>query len=472
MLKRNLQVTGLLLTILWTSLTAQAPLVHAEVADRAGQVTVTVPGKSTGNRNNVAQERAIAVNNLPKAELKGALQFTAAQIIDANRVQLKIGEYSVQEPDKSVFLVRNGANADLQKLTLDKSGDNTSGEYSDYGGLNAAFLTTDATASLDSCTITTNGIGASGIFATGLNGKVRAYNTVVTTASDASRGLVATAGASISAGKLQINTSGKDSAALFAYGDDATVLISGSQLATTGTDSPLVYSMGTISLVTSSGTAAESEIAFVEGNNDLTLDAVNLTGGKKYGILLYGSLSKDAVPGTGVLAVRNSTLTSTAPEGLFYVTNTKAAASLENCTLNFKGENAIRVEAGPWGTPGVNGADFVLSLIKQKLNGNIVVDKLSTLTLNLGQESDWSGRVVSAGPVPKVNVNMKVLSRWSLGGDVHLDAFDDVDLKLSNIESNGYNIYYNPKNKSNKWLEGRAYRLIGGGKLVPELPRK
>lgn len=472
MLKQNLQVTGLLLTILCTGLTGQEPLVYSAAVEGAVPAVVGVQGKLSGTRDKVAQDRAAAVSNLPKAEQQKPLQFTAEQIVDAERVRIQGGAFSVAEPDKSVFLVRNGADADLQKLNLNKSGDNTSGEYSDYGGLNAAFLTTDATASLDGCTIETNGTGASGVFATGMKGKVRAYNTVVTTGADASRGLVATAGASISAGKLQINTAGKDSAALFAYGDDATLLISASQLATTGTDSPLVYSMGTISLVTSSGTAAESEIAFLEGNNDLTLDAVNLTGGKKYGILLYGSLSKDTVPGTAVLAVRNSTLTSTAPEGLFYVTNTKAAASLENCVLNFKGENAIRVEAGPWGTPGVNGADFTLSLIKQKLNGNIMVDKLSTLMLNLGQGADWSGRIEYAGPVSRVDVNMNTLSRWSLGGDVHLDAFDDADLKLSNIESNGYNIYYNPKNKANKWLEGRAYRLMGGGKLAPELRKK
>ena len=411
--------------------------------------------------------RTAVAASLPRAEKHTPVQFTATQVIDGTSIVMQGTPVEATEPDHSVFLIQNGANVVLQRMALTKRGDNASGEYTD-SGLNAAVLTADATASLDSCTVFSAGSGASGIFATGTAGKVRAHNTTVTTEKDSSRALMAVTGATISANKMILTTAGKESPALVAYGDDASLLVSESQITTTGEDSPCVYSLGTVSLVTSTGTAAKSEMAVVEGSNDLTLDAVKLTGGTKYGILLYATLWEDSDPGTAVLAVRNSTLTSTAPEGLFYVTNTRAAVSLENSTLNYNGDVVARVAAGPWGTPGKNGARFDLTLTRQTLNGNILADKLSRVTINLGQGGVWNGTVNADAAAIEADVNLDALARWSLGGDAHLNVFTDDDLKLDNITGNGYNIYYNKKNKANKWLEGKRYKLSGGGMLAPE----
>ncbi|MCH4157680.1 MAG: hypothetical protein LKF34_03660 [Acidaminococcaceae bacterium] len=415
----------------------------------------------------VQAERAAVAASLPQAEKHAPVQFTAVQIIDGVPVTMQGTPVTATSPDQSAFLIQHGANVVLQKMEITKSGDNASGEYTD-GGLNAAVLTTDANASLDTCTVTSDGTGASGIFASGMAGKVRAHNTTVSTSGEASRALAAVNGATISANKMTLTTAGKESPALFAFGDDASLLVSDSKITTTGADSPCVYSLGTVSLVTSTATATNSEMAVVEGSNDLTLDAVKLTGGKKYGLLLYASLWEDADPGTAVLAVRNSTLTSTAPAGLFYVTNTKAAVTLENSVLNYSGDVVAQVGAGPWGTPGRNGAIFDLTLTKQQLNGNIVADKLSKVSINLAQGSTWNGTVNTDASAREANVNMHALANWSLSGDAHLNIFTDDDLKLENVASNGYRIYYNAKNKANKWLEGKRYKLSDGGQLVPE----
>lgn len=415
----------------------------------------------------VPVDRKAVAASLPRADKHTPVQFTATQIIDGVPLTMVGTSVESTDPDHSAFLIQHGATVTLQKMTVTKRGDNTSGEYTD-SGLNAAVLTADATASLDNCSVSTDGSGASGIFATGTAAKVRAHNTTVTTEKDSSRALMAVTGATISANRMTLATAGKESPALVAYGEDASLLVSESQITTTGEDSPCVYSLGTVSLVTSTGTAAQSELAVVEGSNNLTLDAVKLTGGKKYGILLYATLWEDADPGTAVLAVRNSTLTSTAPEGMFYVTNTRAAVSLENSTLNYNGDVVARVAAGPWGTPGKNGARFDLTLTRQTLNGNILADKLSQVALNLGQGGTWNGTVNADGEAMEANVNMDKLASWSLGGDAHLNVFTDDDLTLENVTGNGYNIYYNKKNKANKWLEGKRYKLSGGGMLAPE----
>jgi hypothetical protein len=109
-----------------------------------------------------------------------------------------------------------------------------------------------------------------------------------------------------------------------------------------------------------------------------------------------------------------------------------------------------------------------LTLTKQQLNGNIVADKLSKVSINLAQGSTWNGTVNTDASAREANVNMHALANWSLSGDAHLNIFTDDDLKLENVASNGYRIYYNAKNKANKWLEGKRYKLSDGGQLVPE----
>ena len=419
----------------------------------------------TGKQVPTAKEQAVL--NLPHAEEAKAVQFIATNIIDGVKEKMVQSSITATDPDYSAVLVRNKGHLDLENISIDKSGDNTSGEYSDYAGLNAALLTTDAEASLDKCMVTTSGVGASGIFATGVLSHIRVHATGITTAKEASKGLAATAGATISANKLQITTMGKDSPAVFAYGDDATVLLSDAQIQTQGENSPIVNSVGTVSLVNTKGTALHSEMAILEGTNNLTLETTQLTGGKKWGVLLYASLFGTDDAGTAVFSARNSTLNSVVDGPLFYVTNTRAALTLENATLNYQGDVLVNVAAGPWGAPGNNGAIFDLTVTRQKLNGNIVVDKLSEASVNLNQGAIWNGTVNSENTAKDANVNMNALAAWSLSGDAYLDVFTDDDLTLANVESNGYNIYYQPKNKANKWLHGKAYRLSGGGRIGP-----
>ena len=64
-----------------------------------------------------------------------------------------------------------------------------------------------------------------------------------------------------------------------------------------------------------------------------------------------------------------------------------------------------------------------------------------------------------------ISLSLSSDSTWSLTGNSYLTTFSDDDTTLSNIQSNGYNIYY--KSSANSWLNGATVALNGGGKLIP-----
>ena len=64
---------------------------------------------------------------------------------------------------------------------------------------------------------------------------------------------------------------------------------------------------------------------------------------------------------------------------------------------------------------------------------------------------------------------MDKTSKWTLAADSYLESIQfekTVEKGIKQINSKGYNIYYNPKNPANAALAGKTYSLKGGGLLL------
>ena len=147
----------------------------------------------------------------------------------------------------------------------------------------------------------------------------------------------------------------------------------------------------------------------MEGLNTIDIDSSTLTStitGKTAsdpianGAIIYQSTSGDAESTTGESATFNatdSTLRSAIESGsMFYLTNTKAIVTLKNTNLDFDSSKAALLTAtgndsNNWGQAGSNGADVTLNAIEQTLEGNIVVDTISSVSLSLADGSTWTG---------------------------------------------------------------------------------
>ena len=369
--------------------------------------------------------------------------------------------YTSTTSDESAILVKNGGNLTLEDADITKSGDTTNTEESEFYGINAGILVTKAsTATIKNINITISAKGSNAVFSTGEDSKITISNsTITTTGSSSSRGLDATYGGEIIANNVNIKTSGASSATLATDRGEGCVTVKDSKLETNGKGSPLIYSTGLISITNTKGVANNSQMVVVEGKNSASIlnstlsasGAGNRNNVDNAGVMIYQSASGDASNGTGNFTSKNSILEilkdskyyQTAP--MFFVTNTSAIINLENTNLIFGSNILLNIgKTSEWGNNGSNGGVVTLNAKNQKLAGNILVDSISTLTLNL-EDSIYEGAINSENTAKSISVSLDRDSTITLTADSYITSLNDSDSSYSNINFNGYKLYVNGK---------------------------
>lgn len=368
--------------------------------------------------------------------------------------------YTTSESDKSVILVENGGNLTLDSAEVSKTGgDSSNTENSEFYGVNAGILVIEnSTATIKTATIATNAKGSNAVFSTGTDSKIYiSDSTITTTGSSSSRGLDATYGGYIEADNVKITTQGGSCATLATDRGEGTVIAKNSKLETNGSGSPIIYSTGDISITNTEGTANGSQMVVIEGKNTATVTNSTLTASAQgnrgdtdqAGIMIYQSMSGDAGEGTGTFTAKNSSLSvqsgskyyKTAP--MFFITNTDAVINLNNCKLSY-GSNILISSKGTseWGKSGSNGGNVTLNAENQTLEGNIEIDNISTLIMNLSSSS-YSGTINADNTAKSIALKLDTNSSITLTGDSYVTSLDDSDSSYSNINFNGYKLYVN-----------------------------
>ena len=369
--------------------------------------------------------------------------------------------------DKSVvYITQSGIT--IQNSSLKKeSGDSSKTENSEFYGVNAAVLVNGGGLTMTGGSITTSAKGANAVVATN-NGNVKITGTQITsTASGSARGLHATFGGKIEADNVKISTKGNSCASLATDRGEGTVTCTDCELVTAGAGSPLIYSTGDITVSKSTGTATGAQIAVIEGKNKVTIKEAsdlkcNANPNRKEvdtcGVMLYQSMSGDAASGTSVFNCDKSSLEiqssssyyKTAP--MFFITNTQAQINLEECTFKY-GSGVFLKAAGTseWGSSGSNGGVVTLTLTNQDIEGDIVIDSFSGLTLNL-ISSTIKGKINNANTAAKLAITLDEDSQIILTGNSYYTS-------LVNEKSDGSNLI----NGTYKWTASTEKVISNSG---------
>ena len=287
-------------------------------------------------------------------------------------------------------------------------------------------------------------------------------NVEITTYSDKSRGLDATYNGIINAKNVIINTNGQSCAALATDRGEGEVHVTNSELNTgvskqSGRGSPIIYSTGNITVANSIGTAYVSQIACIEGKNSIELSNCDLSaaaGGNRQdngdyvdlgGVFIYQSMSGDADVGTSTFTAKDSVLSilsdsdcyESAP--MFHVTNTKAIINLEKTELNFGSGTLLDVSGqSQWGTVGSNGGELTFNAKDETLDGNVIVDSISSLNMTLSSTS-YVGAINPSDDFGQTAVIIESGSDWTLDGDSHISSLEN----NGEINYNGHTLYVN-----------------------------
>ena len=355
----------------------------------------------------------------------------------------------------------DGAAVTLEGITVDKSAGATSNtENGDFYGVNAALLATNgATVTITNATVTSSAQNGNGVFSYGSGTTVNISDSTITTTADNSGGIQTTGGGTTNAENLTVETSGNSSAAIRSDRGGGTVKVTGGVYTSGGYNSPAVYSTADITVKNAVLTANRSEALVIEGKNSIVLENCTVSGSMSdtqgassdenvHNVMIYQSMSGDADVGTSVFSMTGGSLTAKNGD-MFYITNTHCILTLSGVTLrNEDADGALLRVVGNsashgWGSAGSNGAQAEFTANAQTLEGDIIVDSISTLELTLTGGSSLTGTVnivenAQGGAAAGSNAVVTIDSgcTWTLTGDCVISSL----VNSGTINFNGYTI--------------------------------
>lgn len=387
--------------------------------------------------------------------------------------------------DTSVIQISNNATYIASNLELLKSSGQTTDKTSSlYYGLNSVLIAKDgSTAELKNSVIVSVVDYSSGIFVNGLGTTMSLDNITINTNKEYSNGIVATKSGNVNATNMEITTKGDNSNSVKTLSSDSEITVADSRFVTEGQNSPLIYTKGKVVLTNIEGTSKKSSIITMNGINSTSINdstlltnldtteeniaAINLyTETSKYDRMTYNNASLDIENSTLTIS-KTSQIYKTAP--MFYITNIDTNINISNSKLNYGSDILFKITGNDkYGEIGDNGGNVIFTSTDQALKGNIIIDKSSSITMNLNN-TYYKGCVNSNNESKQVNIVLDKTAKWELTGDSYITTLTIQNGKISRlkrqIDSNGYDIYYNVN--QNEWLNGATIKLPGGGKLIP-----
>ena len=352
-----------------------------------------------------------------------------------------------------------------ENITVTKTGDATGssdGESGyDWTGSNAAVFAggkAQMTITGSGTTITTDALGGNAVFSYGgkLNGsnsgdgtKITISDATITTSKNNSGGLMVTGGGVIEASNLTITTSGGSSAAIRADRGGGTISVTGGTYTTSGSGSPAIYSTAAITGNDVTLESKTAQVVVIEGGNSVTLTDSTLTANHNklngqdtmyQAILIYQSMSGDASDGSSKFTMTGGSLTN-AKGDIFHVTNTTTAITLSGVTITNNDASGyfLRASSDSWGNKSSNGGKVTLNAEGQNITGNILVDSISTLTMNLKENSSFMGAINTSGNTGTVKVTVDAGSTWTLTANSNISSLTN----KGTINQGSYKLYVN-----------------------------
>ncbi|MBR2708078.1 MAG: hypothetical protein IKE90_01430 [Bacilli bacterium] len=403
-------------------------------------------------------------DNTPPGMNSSSVEYSAAKEITEDE-DISRGEYKSTKADENAILISGNIKSTLSRIKVNKTGDSDGGDNTSFYGTNSGVLAkSGANVTIKNAEIITNAKGANGVFSYGGSATTNNSNSdgttvnisdsKITTKKDNSGGIMTTGGGTMNATNLTVDTSGTSSAAIRSDRGGGTVTVNKETYTTSGKGSPVIYSTADIKVKNAKLISKASEGVVIEGKNSVNLENVELTDTNNTlngqsttykNIFIYQSMSGDASEGTATFSSKNSTITTNKGDTI-YVTNTKANITLENNEFinNDKAGNFLRIQKDSWGSSGSNGGDVNLVLKNQKTKGNIVVDSISKLSMEL-EKSNYEGTINNANEANNIKLVLDKTSKIKLTGDSYISELEDEDTSYSNIDLNGYKLYVNGK---------------------------
>ena len=351
--------------------------------------------------------------------------------------------YSSSTASENALLVE-GWDSTLTNITVEKTWDSDWWDSADFYWTNAAVLVKNWTLAINNSTITSNAAHWNAVFAYG-EWSITISDSTITTKKDTSWWIMVTWWGKLVANNLTVTTAWNSSAPIRSDRGGGTLTVNWWTYTSNWQGSPAVYSTADITVNDATLVSNVSEGIVVEGKNSVTLNNVNLIASNTKlnwqsttykAIFLYQSVSWDAEEWTAEFEAKDSKITVKKWDTI-YVTNTSAKITLENNTITNSVWDFLRIEAWAWWKSGSNGWNVTLKLVNQDVDWDIVVDSISSLTMNITNGSNYEWAINTANQSQDVTVTLDPTSTWTLTADTYITTLNN---NWWTINYNGYKL--------------------------------
>ena len=301
--------------------------------------------------------------------------------------------YAATLTDQSSVYVLNSGHLTLTDCTMTKTGDSSNVNTSSQYGLNAGVLAKSAgVVTISGGSVTTNALGANGLFATGSGSSISMSNGTINASGSGAHGVDATYTGSITLNNVNVTTNGASSSALATDFGGGTVNVTGGTIISastaSGSHSAGIYSTGSITVTGATVSSLGDCGGVIDGANSITLNNTALTG------LVEGIKIWKTAPATGsaTVTITGGSLTATAGDGFYVTGETGNAAS---ATLTVQGGATVSASTGKIlnvikaSTSTGSTATFTANGVT--LTGNLIADSVSTITASLKNSTTLTG---------------------------------------------------------------------------------
>lgn len=126
---------------------------------------------------------------------------------------------------------------------------------------------------------------------------------------------------------------------------------------------------------------------------------------------------------------------------IFHVTNTTCTITLSGVTITNNDSSGyfLRASSDSWGRSGSNGGKITLNATDQTITGNILVDSVSSLAMNLSGSSAFKGAINTSGQTGTVSVTIASGSTWTLTANSYVSSLTN----NGTIKTGSYTLYVN-----------------------------
>ena len=437
--------------------TSEAEASEAEAADATDAAETETDTQADASETSEAEAAdatatdAAGETAADTAQADATADSSASTAAVLTKEDIEVTETVENSADGEHAITADGEEASYNNIAVVKTGE-ADGDEADFYGENAAiFATNGGTLTLSEITVDTDGKHANGVFSYGEGTTVNISDSVIETTGNCSGGLMTTGGGAMNATNLTIHTTGNSSAAIRSDRGGGTVNVTGGSYTTDGKGSPVIYSTADITVSDATMESTASQGVVVEGQNSVTLNNVNLTASNTeknsdksewyQAVMIYQSMSGDADEGLASFAMNGGTMTNLNGD-VFFVNNTTATIDLTGATIVNEDEEGVflRAAAAGWGSEGSNGGHVTMTAAQQEINGDMVVDEVSSLNLYLKESSSFTGAINTDGAEGDVYVEIEDGSTWTLTGDSYISS---LTCSAGSINLNGYKLYVN-----------------------------